>query len=124
MTPEDFRKWHNVWHAAHQPGSMVDFLNWTAANGYQLTKGEPLDPIDPEWAWTLAAEPEAVREGMDQGTARRVAKRMGGIAVEARWSAAKGKWETGGWASEAGKAWVVMDLSGRTVLADSEAGGK
>lgn len=54
--------WHEVWHAAHKPGDLVTFLNWVAAEGYRLTKGEPLAPIDPEWAWTLAATTELPHE--------------------------------------------------------------
>jgi hypothetical protein len=55
---------------------------------------------------------------MEQGEARRRAKELGGIAVEARWSEKAGTWLTGGWASARGKAWIVVSLDHMVVLAD------
>jgi hypothetical protein len=57
---------------------------------------------------------------MEQGEARKRAKELRGIAVEARWSKAKQKWVTGGWASRPGTAWIVTSLDGQTVLDDGE----
>jgi hypothetical protein len=61
-----------------------------------------------------------MRQGMEQGEARRRAKELGGVAVEARWSEAAGAWLTGGWASASGKAWIVQSLDGLVVLDDGE----
>lgn len=62
-------------------------------------------------------------KGMEQGEARRRAKELGGIAVEARWSEAKQKWVTGGWASAAGKAWIVINTDYQVVLDDGTGAG-
>ena len=54
--------------------------------------------------------------GMDQGTARRRAKELGGIAVSAR-RGSTGNWNTGGWPSDK-DVWIVVDPDRRTVLDD------
>lgn len=54
--------------------------------------------------------------GMDQGTARRRAKELRGIAVSAR-KGTTGKWNTGGWPSEK-DAWIVVSLDHKAVLDD------
>lgn len=59
-----------------------------------------------------------MRQGMEQGEARRRARELGGIAVEARWSEAKQTWVTGGWANQPGSAWIVVDAGNAGVLAD------
>lgn len=56
---------------------------------------------------------------MDQTTARRRAEELGGIAVGARWSEAKGKWVLGGYSPH--PEWVVVDINQTVVLDD---GGK
>jgi hypothetical protein len=55
---------------------------------------------------------------MDQGTARRRAKELGGIAVSAR-KDKNGKWVTGGWPS-AKDVWIVLSLDGRVVFDDGD----
>jgi hypothetical protein len=61
-----------------------------------------------------------MRQGMEQGEARRRAKELDGIAIEARWSEKANAWLTGGWASAPGKAWIVQSLDGLVVLDDGE----
>lgn len=60
----------------------------------------------------------SIARGMTQTEARRKAKELGGIAVEAKWSDAKARWVTGGWASQPGRAWIVISLDWSTVLSD------
>ena len=56
--------------------------------------------------------------GMDQATARRRAKELGGVARSARRSTgADGGWHLGGWPSAA-DVWIVTALDGKTVLDD------
>lgn len=60
---------------------------------------------------------------MDQSTARKRAKELGGIAKQA-WLSDTGTWMTGGWPSTPRKeftCWVVTDLAGREVLEHGEA---
>lgn len=55
---------------------------------------------------------------MDQSSARKRAKEMGGIAVSARRSPRTGKWITGGWATTKDEWIVVSALDGFTVWDD------
>lgn len=55
--------------------------------------------------------------GLDQATARRIARELGGIAQQARMMPLTGRWRTGGWADKT-TVWIVTDLSGTEVLAD------
>jgi hypothetical protein len=56
--------------------------------------------------------------GMEQGEARRRARELGGIAVEARPGKVPGDWLIGGWASQKDSVWIVISLDRKTVLAD------
>lgn len=69
--------------------------------------------IDPE---EMATEPldRMLGPGMDQSSARRVAKAIGGIAQGAR--RGKTNWITGGWAPH--DIWIVTTLDARQVIHD------
>jgi len=54
---------------------------------------------------------------MDQTTARRRAKELGGIAIEAR-PRVTGGWLIGGWPHQKGATWIVVDLLKTQVLDD------
>lgn len=53
---------------------------------------------------------------MDQTTARRRAKELGGIAVSAR-PGSTGRWNLGGWPTEK-DVWIVVSLDRKQVLDD------
>lgn len=55
---------------------------------------------------------------MTQSEARRAAKALGGIAVGARLSPRTGRWMIGGWPSQPGEVWIVVDTTKTVVLAD------
>jgi hypothetical protein len=55
---------------------------------------------------------------MDQTTARRRAKELGGIAVGARWNNTKGAWILGGWANHPEEQWIVVNPEKTLVLED------
>lgn len=54
-------------------------------------------------------------DGLDQATARRRAKELGGIAISAR-KGLTGKWNTGGWGKPG--VWIVVSLDRHAVLDD------
>jgi hypothetical protein len=58
--------------------------------------------------------------GMDQGTARRRARELGGIALSARpKNSERGGWLIGGW-GQANDVWIVVSLDKKEVLDDGE----
>lgn len=57
-------------------------------------------------------------DGMDQGTARRRARELGGIAVSAR-KGSTGNWITGGWPSDK-DVWIVVAIDHPVVLDDGD----
>lgn len=57
-----------------------------------------------------------MRAGLDQATARRRAKELGGIAVSAR-QGSTGRWNLGGWPTEK-DVWIVVSLDKKEVLDD------
>jgi hypothetical protein len=56
--------------------------------------------------------------GMDQGTARRRARELGGIATMAR-KGTTGKWITGGWATKK-DVWIVLSIDHQVVLDEGD----
>lgn len=57
--------------------------------------------------------------GLTQAEARRRAKRLGGIAVEAR--KRTGHWLLGGWASQKDAVWIVVSIDRVWILDDGTA---
>lgn len=60
---------------------------------------------------------------MEQGQARRRAREIGGIAVEAVWRPAPpdgGHWLLGGWPGQKDATWIVVSTDMKTVLDDRE----
>lgn len=56
--------------------------------------------------------------GLDQKTARKRAKELGGVAIGARWSSATHQWRLGGWAGDPDETWIVVSTNKTHVLDD------
>lgn len=57
---------------------------------------------------------------MDQGTARKRAKELGGVAVGARKSPSDGRWILDTWSGQPGETFIVVSLDRTEVLDDRD----
>jgi hypothetical protein len=68
MDRRQMETWAQVWHATQRPGSVLDFLDWVAENGYVISKGdvEPVGDRDDAFViLTGADEAESARVPWD-----------------------------------------------------------